>query len=270
MIAPSEILLASDLSPRTDRATHRALQLAQQWHAKLAILHVSGKDEPAGSPLAEGAWREELPSAADDAELLIRRGSLPDVLAKVAAERGSGLIVTGVARYNDVRDYVVGTAVDYIVRRAAVPVLVVRRRADRPYRAVVVGTDFSDGSRKALLNAAEFFPQASLLLVHAYAGPGPRTDFQGKGDFLRAQAEAEMAAFLEAAKLSPAVAARLQSRVEEGNAAAAIERCRAAVGAELVVAGRYGQGGLAEAVIGSSAEAILGTVRADILIAPSA
>ena len=270
MTIPSEILLASDLSPRSDRATDRALQLAQQWHAKLAILHVSAKGEPVDSQSTTRAWREELPSAAADAELLGRRGSLPDVLADAAAERGSGLIVTGVARYNDVRDYVVGTAVDYIVRRAAVPVLVVRRRADHPYGAIVIGTDFSDGSRKALLAAAELFPQARLLLVHAYAGPGPRTDFEGKGDFLRSQAEAGMTAFLEAAKLSPAVAARLESRVEEGNPATAVERCRAAVGAELVVAGRYGQGGFAEAVIGSSAEAILGAVRADILIAPGA
>lgn len=268
MTTPSEILLASDLSPRTDRATGRALLLARQWRAKLAILHVSGADEQAASALGPEAWRDELPLAADEAELLIRAGSLPDILAEVAAERGSGLIVTGVARYNDVRDYIVGTAVDHIVRRADVPVLIVRRPADRPYGSIVVGTDFSEGSRQALLTAAELFAQARLLLVHAYPGPGPRTDFQGKSAFLRSQAQAEMAAFLAGAKLPSGLTARLDTRISEGNVAAAIERCRAEAGAELVVAGRYGRGGLAEAVLGSSAEAILGTVRADILIAP--
>lgn len=270
MTIPSEILLASDLSSRTDRAADRALLLAREWHAKLAILHVVSAAEQAGSVVAMAAWRDELPLAAGEAELLVRSGSLPDVLAELAAERGSGLIVTGVARYNDVRDYVVGTAVDYIVRRAAVPVLIVRRRADRPYGAIVVGTDFSEGSRRALLAAAELFPQARLLLVHAYPGPGPRTNFQGKGDFLRAEAEAGMTAFLDAAKLPASLSARLDTQVVEGNATAAIERCRAAAGAQLVVAGRYGQGGFSETVIGSTAETILGTVRADILIAPGA
>ncbi|MGO4172250.1 universal stress protein [Bosea sp. TAF32] len=270
MTIPGEILLASDLSSRTDRAAERAVLLARGWQAKLAILHVTNATEQGSAGLAAEAWREELPSAAGEAELLVRNGSLPDVLAKVAAERGSGLIVTGVARYNDVRDYVVGTAVDYIVRRAAVPVLIVRRRADRPYGTIVVGTDFSEGSRRALLAAAELFPQARLLLVHAHPGPGPRTDFQGKGDFLRAEAEAGMKAFLDAAKLPESLITRLSTQSVEGNAAAAIEHCRAAAGAELVVVGRYGQGGFAEAVIGSTAETILGTVRADILIAPGA
>src|SRR3546814_13711138 len=62
-----------------------------------------------------------------DAELVIRRGSAPKMLATIAAERASALIVPGVARYNSIGDYFLGTAVDHIIRTAAQPVLVVRR-----------------------------------------------------------------------------------------------------------------------------------------------
>src|SRR3546814_19402178 len=58
-----------------------------------------------------------------DAELVIRRGSAPKMLATIAAERASDLIVTGVARYNSIGDYFLGTAVDHIIRNAAQPVL---------------------------------------------------------------------------------------------------------------------------------------------------
>src|SRR3546814_4410211 len=78
------------------------------------------------------------------------------------------LIVTGVARYNSIGDYLLGTVVDHIVRRAQAPVLVGRRRPAHPYRRIVVATDLSDCSRAALLSAARLFPGADFTLVHAF------------------------------------------------------------------------------------------------------
>src|SRR3546814_17395754 len=96
---------------------------------------------------------------------------LPKVLAQIAAERGSDLIVTGVARYNGIGDYLLGTAVDHIVRNAHAPALVVRCRATGPYERVVVATDLSDCSRAALLFAASLFPGSALTVVHAFTVP---------------------------------------------------------------------------------------------------
>src|SRR3546814_5976985 len=47
--------------------------------------------------------------SARDAALIVRAGSAPEILAQVAAERGSDLIVTGVARYNSIGDYLLRT-----------------------------------------------------------------------------------------------------------------------------------------------------------------
>src|SRR3546814_18825375 len=41
---PHSILLATDLSHRCDRALDRAVQLAQQWSAKLLVVHAVEKE----------------------------------------------------------------------------------------------------------------------------------------------------------------------------------------------------------------------------------
>lgn len=264
------ILLASDFSPRSDRALDRALKLSGEWSAPLAILHVEEPPESQGKPadLIRDELRGELPPQASTAELVIRIGSLPTVLVAEATERHSALIVTGVARHNSIGDYILGTSVDYIVRKASVPVLVVRRRADRSYGTVIVATDFSDCSRRALTVAADFFPQAGLRLLHAYPGPGVRMNFEGKSEHHEAEARERMAAFLEAARLPAETARRIETELDEGGISSAIERCRRATGAELVVLGRTGRKEIVQALLGSKAETILNSVHADILIVP--
>src|SRR3546814_5600767 len=123
----------------------------------LTIAHVLKREGPQSGPETVARLRAELPPAAQNADLIVRAGSAPKVLAQIAAERGSDLIVTGVARYNGIGDYLLGTAVDHIVRNAQAPALVVRCRATGPYERVVVATDLSDCSRAALLSAARLF-----------------------------------------------------------------------------------------------------------------
>src|SRR5690554_6939189 len=165
MSEPAEILLASDFSARSDRPLACALQLAAQTSSALTIAHVLEKSGGIpDAPMVE-RLRLQLPPEAQTAELVVRTGSAPKTLAAIAAERGSDLIVTGVARYNSIGDYVLGTAVDHIVRNADAPVLVVRRRTDGPYRHIVTATDFSDCSRAALLAAARLFPDIRITIV---------------------------------------------------------------------------------------------------------
>src|SRR3546814_4312648 len=85
------------------------------------------------------------------------------MLATIAAERTSDLIVTGVARYNSIGDYFLGPAVDHIIRNAAQPVLVVRRRVTGAYDRLLVATDLSDCSREAFLAAAALDRQSTRL-----------------------------------------------------------------------------------------------------------
>jgi len=166
-----EVLLASDFTARSDRALGRAIQLAEEKQGKLVIAHVLEKSTEADEEDILRRLRVDLPEGAADAELIVRSGSVPKTLAAIAAERGSDLIVTGVARYNSIGDYFLGTAVDHIIRNAERPVLIVRRRPVAPYRRLGVATDLFDRPPAALLAAAPLFSGACINLLPHFPFP---------------------------------------------------------------------------------------------------
>lgn len=261
-----ETLLASDFTARSDRPLDRALQVTREKDGKLVIAHVLEKGDGDPDPAVIERLRSDLPQEAQAAELVVRTGSAPKVLAQLAAERGSDLIVTGVARYNSIGDYVLGTAVDHIVRNADAPVLVVRGRANRPYGHMVVATDLSDCSRAALLAAAKLIPEATITLVHAFHVP-----FEGwlKSDDVkqdvRAEAQEELDTFLAHPDVA-ALKARIEPLIDEGETGSVVVRQLNRAGADLLVLGTHGRSGFVHATIGSQAEALLAAVGVDVLM----
>lgn len=264
-MAAFEVLLASDFTARSDRATERAIRLAQIKQGTLTIAHVVEKDEDHSKEELVSRLRADLPDNAKDAELIIRSGSAPKTLAAIAVERASDLIVTGVARYNSIGDYFLGTAVNHIIRNAEQPVLVVRRRAVENYQRIVVATDLSDCSRAALLAAAEIFPDASITVVHAFHVP-----YEGwlKTDEVKVDVEAEAKEQLEAfvATINADVRARLEIKLAEGELGTVIVDALKQTKADLLVLGTHGRSGFAHATIGSHAEALLSLVHTDVLM----
>lgn len=260
-----EVLLASDFTARSDRPLDRAAQIAEQRCGSLVIVHVLEKSTDAPEDHVVERLRADLPDALKDAELVVRPGSAPKELAALAAERGSDLIVTGVARYNSLGDYFLGTAVDNIIRSARQPVLIVRRRPTAPYDRLLVATDLSDCSRDALLAAASMFPHAAITLVHAFHVPyeGWLKSDDVKADF-QAEAEEGVEAFL--AGLEPAVRARLDARLIEGEIGAVVVNALSETHADLLVLGTHGRSGFSHATMGSHAESLLGLVNVDVLI----
>lgn len=266
MSEPAEILLASDFSARSDRPLARALQLAAETGSTMVIAHVLEKSEGAPSAPTIERLRSQLPPEAQAAELVVRTGSAPKMLAAIAAERASNLIVTGVARYNSIGDYVLGTAVDHIIRNAKAPVLVVRRRADGPYRHIVTATDFSDCSRAAVLAVARLFPAIRITVLHAFHVP-----FEGwlKSEDVKQhvadEAQREFDRFLAHPEMA-SVADRIEAVADEGEIATVVQRQLDRTGADLLALGTHGRSGFAHATIGSQAEALLGVVSADVLM----
>lgn len=266
MSDPHEILLASDFSARSDRPLARALQLAAETGSKMVIAHALEKSEVVpDAPMIQGL-RLQLPPEAQAAELVVRTGSAPKVLAAIVAERGSDVIITGVARYNSIGDYVLGTAVDHIIRNAQTPVLVVRRRPDGPYRHIVTATDFSDCSRAALLAVARLFPNTYITVVHAFHVP-----FEGwlKSADVKQHVADEARKGLDSFMAHPEIALvadRIDAVADEGEIAAVVQRQLDRTGADLLALGTHGRSGFAHATIGSQAEALLSVVNADVLV----
>ncbi len=263
------VLVATDLSARSDRAVDRAVCLSSSWGKRLILLHAveRGSRLEAQPDLAEKAMRSVLPDPAADVDVMAVAGAAPVTIAQIASRNDCALIVTGVARYNHVGDFLTGTAVDHIVRHASTPVLVVKQRCHGAYSTIVVATDFSSCSRKALLLAARSFPDAMLYLTHAFHVPyeGLLKSEETRAE-ITAQAQEEMTAFLNAPDVPDDVRARVVPRLAYGETTSAIMQMVREVQADLLVLGTHGRSGFFQAMIGSMAQSLLRNVPADTLM----
>jgi len=265
------ILLASDFSARSDRPLDRALLLTREWNGHLLIGHVlekgtKGAERPTIEEMTH-ILRGDLPETAAQAELIVKSGSPPSVLAALAKDSGSDIIVTGVARYNSWGDYFLGTAVDYIIRHAEVPVLVVRKRPLQPYSQMLVATDFSDCALHALVDAARLFPDIPITLIHAWHVPFEAfLNSESVHQDLRHNSLSDMTNFLGNAAIDSVTRARISAVVEEGELGTVISHHIKTAGGDLLVLGTHGRSGFVHATIGSRASDLLNSALADVLI----
>lgn len=286
---PRHILLATDLSSRSDRALDRAVRLAREWDARLVALTVVDP-EPAEAPtsvlsrasglsggtvrraIAEQRLRADL-AGEDDLPLVprVEQGPVTDTVLTVAAAEGSGLIVTGVARNEALSRVVLGSTVDALARRSPVPLLVVRNRPRATYSHVIVASDFSEASRHTLRTAAALFPQAELTLFHAFDNPYPAI---GGVDTARvradglAQAEREAEAFIQSCALPDGVALRLRTWLEHGDTSLLLHAHGQAHPADLVVMGSQQRRGVLGLLLGSVAQRVLEMAENDVMVVP--
>lgn len=264
------ILAATDLSARSDRAIDRALQLGRDLGLPVEVVHVreKGMGDVEGSGLRE-AIRSVLPDPNADCAILTLTGPVPTVIAKAAEERAAAIIVTGVARFNSFGDYVLGTAVDKILRHAKAPVLIVKHRPHKPYRRVLCAVDFSRHSGYALRTALKLFPASEVVALHAYHVP-----FEGwiKGAQVRKEVEEEAQTsferFLADLPLLNNERQRLEHRTGYGDVGEVLRKEVDRHKPDLVVFGTHGMGGIRQAMIGSIASSLLEWVIPDTMVVP--
>jgi nucleotide-binding universal stress UspA family protein len=263
------ILVATDLSARSDRAVDRAIALAGQMQCPVTVAHVvetKGRKETNRAAIEE-QLRETLPDAGRDVRIALLEGSPPEALAQEAEAISARLIVAGVARYNEIRDYFLGTAIDHLVRKAAAPVLVIKQRARKAYRRIIVPVDLSNSSKPALKLAASLFPEAHITVLHAYD-----IGFEGSGtpdhvlDETRSQNEAELADFLASPELAGLREASVETRVVKGGTEACMAEAIDELRPDLVILGTQGSGGLRLLTTGSKANSMLSWIEVDTLV----
>jgi len=267
-----QILVATDLSERSDRAVERAILLTRQFGARLTVLRVIDEDLPASvadrqKQAAETALRRHLSSMPKARALDIDAATdfgkdWKGILQRADAER-AGLIVLGLHRERGIDGMFRGTTVERVARNSDAPVLVVKNRPATDYGKVVVGVDFSVYSRRAAAFALHFAPGAKLALVHAYDIPFKRylTGSDMHAELKKRDAThfsqmvgREMAAFLTGLEIG---AERVQKVMREGGPREVIQHQVAELGAGLLVVGTHGRTGVARALLGSIAEAFL-------------
>ena len=186
----STILIPLDGSPLGERALRVALALARRSQARVELVHVRAPGaSSANAPMYDTRLDEELEQGIRDrisalAERLVRdervtatavflRGDVARALDEHAAARGVDLIVmTSHGRGGFSRAWL-GSVADELIRRATVPLLIVRPDTDDPpevcepvFRRMLVPLDGSQRAEDVLAHAAALgIPGATEYLL---------------------------------------------------------------------------------------------------------
>lgn len=272
------ILLATDLSARSDRALDRAVRLARREGTELVVLHVieptpGNRFYPRTQPIPDLATLvrseliHELGDCADKAQIRIEEGNPAETIANVARELAATLVVVGVARFERLGRFTLGTTVERLVRGLEAPLLIVTGRAHKPYKRVAVAVDYSSVSKQTLELALSLFPDQRITAFHAYmplATYGASNLELHEAQF-REMAETDFTKWLEDASLSAAARARIDVRLEHGEPAQLIREAARRGDFDLVIVGTRGRGRIFEFFIGSVAKRILAELPCDAL-----
>jgi len=277
---PANLMLATDLGHRSDRALDRAAALARTWGARLTVVHALESPDRSGDmpswrrvtdPVAAArrCIHRDLHSTPDlDLEVLVERGEPGTVVAELATRHGSDLIVSGVARDEMLGRLLLGSTIETLLKRLPAPLLVVKRRPHGDYRHLVVASDLMPGSRAAGATAFAWWPQAQIDLFHAFTLP-----FEGLLQDKTRPLEQTRARALEDCRrfAADATGGRYAATFcEHGEPASLLCDLAEARDIDLIVVGTAGRRGLAGMVLGSVARRILDRVPVDVLIVPHA
>lgn len=169
------ILVALDLSAHSDRAFERAVQLASEHGAELALVHVIPYDaSEVARRCAERKLHDYVRPSSLKAQFLVRAGDPAREVARSVQEFDADLVVLGIHHENLIADLFFETVAHFAIQHCGAPVLLVRDRPRGPYRIALVNTDFSECARRALHAAIALAPHAEFHVLHVYETPFPQ------------------------------------------------------------------------------------------------
>jgi len=288
------LLAATDFSAPARHALERAAQLAgAHAGAQLTLTHVVS-----ASMLARlrGVMRDEAPAMearlAEETERTLTelaarlskqyacpvntrlaQGSALDAITDLADELQSDLLVMGARGAHFVREFLLGSTTERVLRRTRRPVLAVKQRPQGAYRRVLVPVDFSAHAAAAAQTAHRWLPDADIVLLHAF-----EVDIEGTLRFasiaeeqiheyrVRAREDAldAMAQFVDQLSIP---AGQLTRLVVHGAPTLRILEHEQSLDIDLIVMGKHGQSTLEELLLGSVTKHVLAYSSSDVLVA---
>lgn len=277
-----KILVATDLSSRSDRAVLRAIKLAKDYKAHLTIIHIIDGDTP--ESLVEETRRlakqevnyctkGKLKELKHDIQIVV--GSDYSEIIKVATEKDCDLIVLGLHRHVDSNQPMIGKVIERVIKNSMRPVLIVKNRAELEYKNILVGIDFNTHSKKSLKLALGLFTTSHFHLVHSYHVPF--LGMAGKSSNLEQQVKAscltEIEEMLEEiteknsksgkkASQSP----KITKKILKGSIFDVLNDEIISLKPELLVLGSHGRSGLAKIVSLNVTENFLVNPSCDVLV----
>jgi nucleotide-binding universal stress UspA family protein len=274
-VKSKKVLMAHDLSTRSERALERAVQLATQLDAVLDVVHVVEDDLPAAivqrrKAEAEKAISDQLSAMPGLGErkivvTVLAGKDYTDILAQ-ADRLSADLIVLATHRADALRHVAVGSTAERVIGFGHYPVLVVRDKPQGRYRRVLMLADVSAASRSAAHAAFALFPDAEFRLVHVLRTPlsgAPHSELAILHTFGAAGPRKEdLLAFLCPASLRPE---KLELTIHRGATLGVLRQEIDHFHPDVLVAGVQRDTGLTRALIGEVAEELLSQPPCDLL-----
>ncbi|MDJ0824858.1 MAG: universal stress protein [Rhodobacter sp.] len=270
------ILVATDLSPRADRAVRRAFKLAAKMGAHVHVAHTvdHGLPESLAARVTDEATRllDQFCAYVAGADgprftLHIGHGDVSTDIHDLARTVDAGLLILGVHHRRPILDLIRETTVERLVRLSHRPVLIVHDRADHDFAKVLSAVDFSPSSTAAAKLATRLFPDADQRGFHAVYVP-----FQGLTDpaghaadarvYLR-EAKADLGAWA-AREGTEALAEKTE--VAEGALHQVLDRLIVGWHPDVLTLGAHGRTGKAPFLLGSFANDLMRDPPCDLLI----
>ncbi|MBA4142725.1 MAG: universal stress protein [Nitrosospira sp.] len=287
------ILVATDFSPRADRAVQRAAQLAMEHSAYLYLLHVlpvfpleALKRVMVDTPLeTEQRLYNEAEATLQTmaAELTgkivgvhvryhVAIGRTHVEINHYAETHRADLIVIGNQGETFLQEFFLGTTASKTLQKGCHPLLIIKQAPKRQYKHVLVPLDFSQPSVDALKVALKVVTDASIHVLHVVEMPYKRKmnqpDFNTEwADLYR---DKTLSRALEVAEKIVSDCApgdpRVRCIIEHGSPHAVIRDKAHSLGIDLIVIGKRGETELDEALFGSVTKHVLYETPCDVFV----
>jgi nucleotide-binding universal stress UspA family protein len=185
-----KILIGTDFSKSSSAALIAGLELAKKCLAKVVVVHVVSALEtnyaPQPLPLQGTEWGSYIEKRFEEffatslypksQKLILSGHSASGEILKCARTEQCDLIVIGTHGHGAVARALMGSVAQKVTRESEIPVMVVREGVSQrhpAYEKILVPTDFSDTSMKALDIAVRFanLSEADLHVIHVVDWP---------------------------------------------------------------------------------------------------
>ena len=201
------IVVATDMSPRSDRALERALFLATERGARLHVVSVvdDALPEDMVDQLRESvterlqAYLSRQPGT-DQATVTVLAGDPVEQVNAFAIDKEADLLVMGLHRARRVFDQLRETTSERIAAASLAPVLIARNMVEGDYTTALALVSFSDACAAALRAASIVAPKAGMTSFHAmlvpFAGLTGESHVSEMAQAVRRETEAKRDAWL--------------------------------------------------------------------------
>jgi nucleotide-binding universal stress UspA family protein len=294
------ILVPLDFSRASMDALDYAVSVAKQFHAAIHLVHVHPPDElssvpGAGHLLLQSAeaveflnkqlakiHRKRVPGFSPE-NCHVRGGRPYQEILELAREIDADLIIVSTRGRTGLTRVLLGSTAERVVRSTPCPVIVVRKRKQKPkaageafaIRTILVPVDFSECSLAGVQYAAFLAKTlgAKLRLFHAMYPYADYVIADPVGARLVPLIEAEQAAAREEMEQLKRIDflrdVSLQTEIRTGHAIEEICHAARQPDIDVVVTSTHGRTGLKHALIGSVAEHVVRYAECPVIVVPS-